>query len=99
MAIFIAGGHLVNPLTHHLDQRVFRTSRGSQVFQSIFYGVDDPETFVYFTQKDEPSIRGDGGALEIYPDGLVKIWPDGLFLAFITSRLLKKHCDRSLYPL
>jgi len=64
---------------------MLRTSRGSQVFQAILYGVDDPETLVYFTQKDEPSVGGDGGALEIYPDGTVKIWPDGLFLGFTIS--------------
>jgi len=55
-------------------------SRGPQIFQAILHGFDDAETLVYFTQKDEPSVGRDGGALEIYPDGL--------FLAFTTSEHL-----------
>jgi hypothetical protein len=92
VTIFVTGSYLVNPLTNHLDQRLFRVGRWPQVFQSILHEVDDPETIpetiVNLSHQEKTNVRGDLGPLEIYPDGPVKIRPDYLFWAFTTSEHL-----------
>ncbi len=80
-----------------LIQRQLR--RRPQVFQTIFHGVDDPETLVDLTPQDEPGISGDGGPLKIDHDGLFKIRPDYLFLAFTTSEHLENPRNVNLSSL
>jgi hypothetical protein len=91
IAILIASGNLIYPLSQQLEQRMVCVSCGPRVIDLGRRRIEDVEALIYFSHQEKARIGRNLRALKINADGSVETRPYGPCL-FVTN------CAHAAFP-
>jgi hypothetical protein len=88
IAILIAAGNLMDPLSQQLEQCMIRVSRGPRIVNFGCRGTEDAEALINLPHDKKACIGSDLCSLKINAYGAVKFRPYGP-CPFVTNRAHK----------